>query len=71
MTDDTDPHSLPPEDLAQLRARAAVSSARARELIKQLRELEALMTSLRAENARLQSEVCFLRLARRKVDPFP
>jgi cell division protein FtsB len=40
-------------------------------LLKDLAQLEARTAKQRAENARLRSEVRFLELARRKVDPFP
>jgi predicted nucleic acid-binding protein len=56
---------LPPEDFAQLRARAAVSSARTQELIEQLRELQTRTTSLHTENARLRDEVGFLEIVLR------
>jgi uncharacterized protein (DUF3084 family) len=71
MKDDPDPRSLPPEDLAQLRARAADAAARLRELVKQSRELRAQAASLYAENARLRGEVHFRLMARGKADRFP
>jgi hypothetical protein len=71
MTDDPAPRSLPLQDLAQLKAQQAASTARNRKLIAQLRELQARTASVRAENARLRGEVCLLRAILRKVDRFP
>jgi hypothetical protein len=71
MTDDPAPRSLPPQDLAQLKAQQAASTARNRKLIAQVRELQVRTASVRAENAQLRGEVCFLEIFLRKVDRFP
>jgi uncharacterized protein (DUF3084 family) len=73
MTDDPTPPSLslPPEDLAQLRARAADAAARLRELVEQSRELRVQAASLCAKNAMLRNELLFRQLGRGKVDRFP
>jgi hypothetical protein len=69
MTNDRDSSSLPLEDLALLRARAA--AARLRRLVKATRDLQAQAASLRAENALLRDELCLRQVARGRVDRFP
>jgi hypothetical protein len=71
MKDDPVSSSAPPKDLTQLRAKAAASSAQARKLIEQLRDLQAQTVSQRANNACLREEVRLLQIALGQVDPFP
>jgi len=70
MTDDPALSFPRPQDLVQLRARAAVSAARVRELIAQSCELQERTALVRAENARLLGEVRLLQAVLDQVDPF-
>jgi hypothetical protein len=59
------PPSFPPEDLTQLRARAAAATIRTRELIEAARAAQAHAASLCVESAMLVDEVRFRQMALR------